>query len=104
MLPPNGDKRRHQRQKSVTPFAYRVPPASPAIQIGIIADISDSGMCIYSDSNHNEGEIIEIRSPLPVSYLLAAVKWAKKDATDHCKMGLMFIKTARKPHGFQAWG
>ena len=92
MLPPNGDKRRHQRQKSVTPFAYRVPPASPAIQIGIIADISDSGMCIYSDSNRNKGEVIEIRSSLPVSYLGAAVIWAKKDAADFYKIGLMFIK------------
>lgn len=92
MLPANGDKRRHQRQKSVTPFAYRVPPDAHAIQIGIIADISDSGMCIYSDSNHNKGEVIEIRSSLPVSYLWAAVIWAKKDAADFYKIGLMFIE------------
>jgi len=92
MLPLNGDKRRHQRQKSITPFAYRVPFGSPGIQIGITANISDSGMCIYSDSNHNEGEIIEVTSHLPVSYLLAAVRWAKKDAADLYKMGLMFIE------------
>lgn len=79
MLPLNGDKRRHQRQKSITPFAYRVPLGPPGIQIGITANISDSGMCIYSDSNHNEGAIMEIRSSLPVSHLWAAVRWAKKD-------------------------
>ena len=92
MLPVNGDKRRHQRQKSITPFAYRVPIGSPGIQIGITANISDSGMCIYSDSPLNEGEIIEIKSALPVPYLWAAVRWAKKDAADLYKMGLMFIE------------
>jgi len=92
MLPLNGDKRRHQRHKSVTPFAYRVPHSSPGIQIGITINISDAGMCIYSDSAHNEGEIIEIRSTLPVPYLWAAIRWAKKDAANLCRMGLMFIK------------
>ena len=92
MLPLNGDKRRHQRNKSIIPFAYRVPRGFPGTQIGITANISDSGMCIYSDSNHNEGEIIEVTSHLPVSYLLAAVRWAKKDAADLFKMGLMFIE------------
>lgn len=91
MLPLNGDKRRHQRQKSITPFAYRVPLASSGLQIGITANISDSGMCICSDSNHNEGDILEIRSSLPVPYLWAAVRWAKKDAADLYKLGLMFI-------------
>jgi len=92
MLPLNGDKRRHQRKKSITPFAYRGPLDVSGIQIGIITNISDSGMCIYSGTNHSEGEIIEIRSSFPVSYLRAAVKWAKKDAADLYKIGLMFIE------------
>jgi hypothetical protein len=92
MLPPSGDKRRHQRQKSITPFAYRVPLDSSAIQIGIIDDISDAGMCIYAESNLNKGDVIEIRSSLPVSYLWASVIWARKDAADLYKIGLMFIE------------
>lgn len=92
MLPLNGDKRRHPRQKSITPFAYCIPLASHGIQIGITANISDSGMCIYSDINHNEGEIIEIRGSLPVASSRAAVRWAKKDAANLFKMGLMFIE------------
>jgi hypothetical protein len=92
MLPPNGEKRRHQRQKSITPFAYRVPLDAPVIQIGITADISDSGMCIYSDSSHNKGEMIEIRSSLPVSYCRAKIIWAKKDAAALHRIGLMFIE------------
>lgn len=48
-------------------------------------------MCIYTDSAHDEGEIIEIRSALPVAHSRAAVKWTKKDAADLFKMGLMFI-------------
>lgn len=38
-----------------------------------------------SNSDHSEGEIIEIRSFLP------AVRWAKKDAADLYNMGLMVI-------------
>jgi len=91
MLPLNGDKRRHKRQKSIIPFAYRVPLGSPGLQIGLTANISDSGMCIYSDSHLNEGDILEIRSSLPVTYLWAAIRWAKKDAAELYKMGLMFI-------------
>jgi len=49
-------------------------------------------MCVYSDSCGNEGEIIEIRSTLPVSYTAAAVKWGRKDAANLFKMGLMFIE------------
>jgi hypothetical protein len=48
-------------------------------------------MCIYSDSSHHEGEIIEIKSSLPVAHTWAAVRWARKDAADLFKMGLMFI-------------
>jgi len=92
MLPLNGDKRRYRRLKSVTPFAYRLPLGSLGIQIGITANISDSGMCIYSDCNHNEGDIIEIRSSLPAAHSRAAVRWAKKDAANLFKMGLMFIE------------
>jgi len=92
MLPLNGDKRRHQRKKSITPFAYRGPLDVSGIQIGIITNISDSGMCIYSVANHSEGEIIEIRSSFPVSYVWASVKWVKKDAADLYKIGLMFIE------------
>ena len=92
MLPLNGDKRRHQRKKSITPFAYRGPLDVSGIQIGIITNISDSGMCIYSGANHSEGDIIEIRSSFPVSYVWASVKWVKKDAADLYKIGLMFIE------------
>lgn len=92
MLPLNGERRRHRRKKSVTAFAYRVPPGSLGIQIGIIADISESGMCIYSDINLNEGDIIEIRSSLPVASSRAAVSWIKKDAANLFKIGVIFIK------------
>jgi hypothetical protein len=49
-------------------------------------------MCIYSDINHDEGEIIEIRSSLSVASSRAAVRWTKKDAANLFKMGLMFIE------------
>lgn len=91
-LPLNGDRRRHRRQKSVIPFAYCIPLGPPGICLGITADISDSGMCVYSDSIHDKGEIIEVRSSLPMGHPRAMVKWGRKDAANLFKMGLMFIE------------
>jgi len=92
MFPLGINERRHSRETCVTAFAYRASSHSAGILIGITANISDSGMCIYSDSNHAEGEIIEIRSSLPVPCLRATVRWTNKDAADLYKIGLMFIE------------
>jgi hypothetical protein len=86
------NERRHVRKTCITPFAYRVPPRVPSLLIGITSNISDSGMCIYSDNHLNEREDIEIRSSLPVPYIRATVRWIKKDAADLYKMGLMFVE------------
>jgi len=92
MFPFGINERRHSRKTCITAFAYRVSSYSPGILIGVTSNISDSGMCIYSDSSHAVGELIEITSSLPVPSLRTTVRWAKKDAADLYKMGLMFIE------------
>ena len=85
-------ERRHPRKIYVSAFAYRFPAASSDIHFGVTSNISESGMCMYSDVRPSEGENIEFRSTLPVPSTKAAVKWVKKDVDKIYKMGLMFIE------------
>jgi len=85
-------ERRHPRKIYVSAFAYRFTSSSCDIHFGVTSNISDSGMCMYSDVRPGEGEDIEFRSSLPVSPTKATVKWVKKDVDNICKIGLMFIE------------
>ena len=88
------DRRKFVRLDYVSPLVYKICKKENIDKLlkGNTSNISESGMCIYSDSAHDEGEIIEIRSALPVAPSRAAVKWARKDAAGLYKMGLMFIE------------
>ncbi|MDA8433401.1 MAG: PilZ domain-containing protein [Nitrospiraceae bacterium] len=87
--PPAGKERRHPRRIYVSPFAYRFPAAS-GIHFGVTSNISESGLCVYSDVRPDQGEQIEFRSSLPVPSSRATVRWVKKDAENLYKMGLVF--------------
>jgi hypothetical protein len=92
MAAPEGKERRHRRQIYVSAFAYRFPSRSPEVLFGVTSNISDSGMCIYSDARPEIGENIEFRSSLPVPSPKATVRWVKKDVDSLYKMGLMFVE------------
>lgn len=87
-----GKERRHQRKIYVSAFAYRYVSRSSEVLFGVTSNISDSGMCVYSDARPDEGESIEFRSSLPVPSTKALVKWVKKDVDNLYKMGLMFVE------------
>ena len=87
-----GKERRHQRQIYVSAFAYRLSSRSSEIFFGVTSNISNSGMCIYSDAVPKEGESIEFRSSLPIPSTKATVKWIRKDVDNLYKMGLMFVE------------
>lgn len=90
-LSPTRSERRHPRKIYISAFAYRFPSASSDIHFGVTANISDSGMCMYSDVQPKDGESLEFRSSLPVPFAKATVRWIKKDVDNLYKMGLMFI-------------
>ena len=87
-----GKERRHQRKIYVSAFAYRLPSRSFEVLFGVTSNISDSGMCIYSDARPEEGESIEFRSSLPVPSTKATIRWVKDDVDGLYKMGLMFVQ------------
>ncbi len=85
-----GNERRHQRKIYVCAFAYRFPSRSSDIHFGVTSNLSDSGICFYTDSRLEEGESVEFRSSLPFPFAKATVRWVKKDVGELYKMGLMF--------------
>ncbi len=87
-----GNERRHRRKIYISAFAYRFPSASSEIHFGVTSNISDSGMCMYSDVQPKDGESLEFRSSLPVPFARATVRWIKKDVGSLYKMGLMFTE------------
>jgi hypothetical protein len=88
--PSAGKERRHPRKIFVSAFAYHFLSASSEVHFGVTSNISDSGMCAYSDVRPGEGELIEFRSSLPAPFVRATVRWVKKDVDNLFKMGLMF--------------
>jgi hypothetical protein len=87
---PQGKERRHARRVFISAFAYHFPAASSDVHFGVTCNISDSGICAYSDFSPGQGQRIEFRSSLPVPSARATVRWVKKDVDNLFKMGLMF--------------
>ncbi len=87
-----GNERRHQRKIHVCAFAYHFPSRPSDVHFGVTSNLSDTGMCFYTDSRIEEGEDIEFRSSLPVAFVRATVRWVKKDVGELYKMGLMFVE------------
>lgn len=87
-----GKERRHQRTVYISAFAYLFPSRSSDIHFGVTSNMSDSGICVYSDARPEEGESIEFKSSLPVPSSRATVRWVRKDVGELYKMGLMFVE------------
>ncbi|GAB4488637.1 MAG: hypothetical protein OHK006_19380 [Thermodesulfovibrionales bacterium] len=83
--------RRHKRLTHVVTFAYCCTEKSTEIMFGVTSNISAAGMCIYSDTWLDTGDVIEFRSSLPVPFRRAAVKWIRRDVNALYKIGLKFV-------------
>ncbi|MFI5295793.1 MAG: PilZ domain-containing protein [Thermodesulfovibrionales bacterium] len=86
------DKRRHRRHLFFHKIEYCSGPCSPGDTChGSVINISESGMCMYTDRRHDEGEDIEILNAFPVPYQKATIRWVVKYFHDLYKIGLAFI-------------
>lgn len=59
---------------------------------GVALNISESGICIYTSNELEEGQVVSIISVLPVPSRKAVVRWTRSLNEDVCKAGLMFVK------------
>jgi hypothetical protein len=83
--------RRHLRYDFVHPIEYvRSHTATDDISQGIIINISNSGMCLYTNCILCKGQEIKITSILPSNSQTAVVRWAEKIDASRYRIGLEF--------------
>lgn len=92
MRPEDQNKRRHPRRIFTTTVQYSVAePSSHTVVKGVTVNISSSGICLYTFSQHREGQKIKIINGVPINVEEeAVVKWVKKVNNNLYKMGCEF--------------
>jgi hypothetical protein len=85
------ERRRHLRKlySNVIKFCVNSPSRNSSFA-GVMIDISDSGMCLYTSHELHKGEEILIQEKLPVKYRKATVVWVKNYYREFYRVGLTF--------------
>jgi hypothetical protein len=86
------DKRRHRRSIILTKVESALDPLhSDKTRNGVLADISESGLCLLTSGPLNRGQEILIKIN-PAAFAQAAiVRWSKQYDALYCRAGLEFI-------------
>lgn len=81
------------RTVSLNVIQFCVVNDSPGeIRLGTTINISETGMCLYTFNNLNEGDNIIIQNDVSLLFQKANVRWVKNYGKDLCKAGLKFIE------------
>jgi len=89
------EKRRNPRHAFTDNIEFRLSSESSDKDktfLGSCVNINEFGMCIYTFDYVNEGETIEIKTPLPMPHKRAEVRWVKTYSGNLYKVGLMFVE------------
>jgi len=82
------DKRKEQRTLLFTPIEFFAGDEEDEIVSGVIVNLSDSGMNIFSYVPLSEGQEITIISPLHIQHKEFIVQWTRKYLDDFYMVGL----------------
>jgi hypothetical protein len=63
------------------------------IEIGFVANVSDSGLCLFTSRKLGAGQKIAIKSELFTSFIRAVAKWTEKYDDVFYKIGVEFIQS-----------
>jgi hypothetical protein len=87
------DKRRHRRSNIATAVEYAFDPLHTDETFdGVIADISESGLCLLTTTPLNKGQEIVIKINPSAFSQTATVRWSRQYEDLYCKAGLEFIE------------
>jgi|WetSurMetagenome_2_1015567.scaffolds.fasta_scaffold1414239_1 hypothetical protein len=87
------DKRRHRRSNIATAVEYALDPLhTDETSDGVIADISESGLCLLTTTPLNKGQEIVIKINPSAFSQTAVVRWSKRYDALYCRAGLEFIE------------
>jgi len=86
------EKRTHYRLQVNLPVLYKVPNhQATTIKRTTTYDISDSGICFYTDTLHKNGTYLQVTLPhIFDSPKTCTVKWHSKKQDDIYKIGVYF--------------
>ena len=86
------NQRRHKRNDTVNIIEYSIEGfnVSEAFD-GIIANVSDSGFCLFTTNPLDNGTKIAIKNQMPFNSQSAAARWSTKDHNLYYKVGLEFL-------------
>jgi hypothetical protein len=88
----SSEKRRHERRETVMPIEYLVDSLNTDEAFeGVVADVSESGLCLLTANPLREGEKIDIKNNMHPPLRSASVRWIRSDSDLYYKVGLEFI-------------
>ena len=88
----SSEKRRHERRDTMITIEYLVDRLNTDEAFeGVVADVSESGLCLLTANPLREGQKIEIKNNMPPSFRSASVRWVRNDNKLYNKVGLEFV-------------
>jgi len=86
------DKRRHSRNETISAVQYVLNRLhSEEIFDGVIANISESGVCLLTTNPLSKGQDITIKNKIPATPQTATVRWSTKYHDLYYMAGLELI-------------
>lgn len=89
MKPP--ERRKHRRSYIITRVEYTVDSSTNEIFDGVIANTSESGICLLTTYHLNKGQKITIKNNISPFSRTATVQWSEKYNHFYYKTGLEFL-------------
>lgn len=83
------EKRGESRRLVYYTTRFALDPEETSHSKGVIINISNSGLCIFSPNPLNKGDEITIKAPLPLLDERFSVRWSNKLLDDFFMVGLM---------------
>jgi hypothetical protein len=88
----SSEKRRHERRETLITIDYLVDRLNAdEIFEGVVADISESGLCLLTANQLIDCEKIAIKNKMPPALRSAAVRWSHENNNLYYKIGLEFV-------------
>lgn len=83
------EKRGEPRRLVYYSTRFGLAPENTSHSRGVIINISNSGLCIFSPNSLHRGQEIIIKAPLPLMEERFVVRWSNKLLDDFFMVGLM---------------
>lgn len=83
--------RRHERREEIGLIEFAVEPSGQESFDGVIANISESGICLFTTCPLREEDMITFKKMAHVHSETAIVRWCDKSNKHYCKAGLEFV-------------